>query len=90
MVLRELLGLANLPGAQALCIHESPKVVVVSEDEDLIFAAFQVVAPSLKEFNDSQKLLIVSLVSSFCRNHLFREKGHWMPLAIFGLALNGT
>ncbi len=43
---------------------------MVSEDEDLVFATFHVVAPSLKSFNDSQELLIMSLVLSLCRNHL--------------------
>ncbi len=53
VVWRELLGPADLTGAQTLCIHESTEVVMVSEDEDLVFAGFQVVAPSLKGFNNS-------------------------------------
>ncbi len=58
---------------------------MVSEDEDLIFVAFQVVVPSLKGFNNSQKLLIVSLILSLNGNHLSREKGYCVPLANFGL-----
>ncbi len=85
VVLRELLGQADLTRAQAFCIHESMEVIMVSKDKDLVFAAFQVVAPSLKGFNDSQELLIVSLVSSLSEDHLLREKGYWVSLANFGL-----
>ncbi len=58
---------------------------MVSEDEDLVFAAFQVVAPSIKGFNNGQELLIVSFISSLNGDHLLREKGYWVPLAHFGL-----
>ncbi len=85
MVLKELLGLADLVGAQTLCIHELTEVVVVNEDEDLMFAVFQVVAPSFKGFNDSQELLVVGFVSSLNGNHFLREKGYWVLLANFRL-----
>ncbi len=49
---------------------------MVSKDKDLIFVAFQVVALSLKSFNDSQELLILSLVPSLSGDHLLREKGY--------------
>ena len=52
MVLRELLGQADLSGAQALCIHETTEVIVVRKDNNLILTAFQVVAPSLECFNN--------------------------------------
>ncbi len=53
VVLRELLGPADLTRAQVFCIYESTEVIIVSKDEDLVFAAFQVVAPSFKGFNNS-------------------------------------
>ncbi len=53
VVSRELLGLADLTRAQAFRIHKSTEVIMVSKDEDLVFAAFQVVVPSLKGFNNS-------------------------------------
>ena len=53
MVLGELLGLADLSGAQTLRIHEATKVVVVCEDEHLVFATFQIVTPCLEGFDDS-------------------------------------
>ena len=53
MVSGELLGLADLSGAQTLRIHEATKVVVVCEDEHLVLATFQIVTPCLKGFDDS-------------------------------------
>ncbi len=71
VVSRELLSSPSLSGAQALRIHESPEVVVVSKDEDLVFAAFWVVGPSLEGFNDSQELTVVYRVYQFriCGGH---------------------
>ncbi len=73
VVSRELLSSPNLSRAQALRIHESPEVVVVRKNEDLVFAAFWVVGPSLEGFNDSQELTVVSFVlqeSFFWRKRL--------------------
>ncbi len=53
VVSRKLLGPTDLARAQTLYIHELTEVVMVSEDKDLMFAAFQVVASSLKGFNNS-------------------------------------
>ena len=52
MVLRELLSPADLFGAQALYIYEMTEVIVVRKDEDLMLAAFQIVALSLECFNN--------------------------------------
>ena len=46
IVLRELLGPADLSGAQALCIHEITEVIMIRKDENLMLVAFQVVASS--------------------------------------------
>ena len=54
VVSREFLGPTDLAKAQIFLIHKLTKVVIVSKDEDLVFAAFQVVASSLKSFNNSQ------------------------------------
>ena len=53
MVSKELLGLANLTKTQAFSIYELTEVVIVSKDKDLVFAALQVVTPSLKSLNNS-------------------------------------
>ena len=52
MVLGELLGPADLFGAQTLCIYEMTEVIMVRKDENLMFAAFQVVTPHLKGFDN--------------------------------------
>ena len=36
----ELLGPTDLAGAQALCIHETTKIVVIDKHEDFVLAAF--------------------------------------------------
>ncbi len=82
----EFLGLTDLPGTQTLGIHESAEIVVVDEDKNLIFVAFQIVAPILEDLNNSQQLLVVGLVLSPRPYYLPREKGHRVPLTnIVGL-----
>lgn len=85
IVSRELLSIADLTGAQALHIHELTKVVMVNKNEDFVLAAFSIVVSSRKGLTNSQYLLIVSLVLSFSRNHLFGEKSYGVPLANFRL-----
>ena len=52
MVLGELLGPADLFGAQALCIYETTEIIVVRKDENLMLVVFEVVALSLECFKD--------------------------------------
>ena len=40
VVSRKLLGPADLSRTQTFCINESTEVIIVSKDEDLVFAAF--------------------------------------------------
>ena len=53
MVSGELLGPADLSGAQTLRTYEATKVVVVCEDKYLVLATFQIVMPCLKGFENS-------------------------------------
>ena len=53
MVLGELLGPADLFGAQTLCIYEATKIVVVCENEQLVLTTFQIVTPYLESFDNS-------------------------------------
>ncbi len=76
VVSRELLGPADLTRAQTFRIHKLTKVIMVSKNEDLIFATLQVVAPSLKNFNNRQELLIVGFVPSLSGDHLLRIKDY--------------
>ena len=52
MVLREFLGAMDFLGAQTFCIHETTEIIVVCKDKNFMFAAFQVVVPSLECFNN--------------------------------------
>ena len=52
VVLRKLLGQADMTRAQALCIHVLTKIIMVNKNRELVFAAFQVVASSLERFNN--------------------------------------
>ncbi len=49
---------------------------MVSQHKNLVFTAFQVMAPSFESLNNGQKFLMVLLVASFHRNDLFRKKNH--------------
>ena len=40
VVTKKFLSLADLSGAQTLCIYESTKVIVISKDKDFMFAIF--------------------------------------------------
>ena len=57
MVLRELLGPADLSRAQILHIYEIMEIIVVYKDENLMFATFQIVTPRLEGFDNSQSSL---------------------------------
>ncbi len=76
VVSREFLGPIDLTRTQVFHIHESIEGIMVNKDEDLVFVAFRVVVPSLKCLNNSQELLIMSLVPSLSGDHLLREKGY--------------
>ena len=74
VILKKFLGLANLTKIQTLYIYKLTKVIIVSKNKDLVFIAFQIVALNLKDFNNSQKLLVVSIIISFNEDHLLKKK----------------
>ena len=86
MLLKELLGPADLSEAQILCIHETTEVIMVRKDKNLMLATFQIVTPRLKSLNNSQKLTVVGLIPSFCRNHFSKKESYWIPLAQIGIS----
>ena len=86
MVSREFFGLIDLLGAYTLCIHETTEVVVICKNENFILAAFQIVTPCFEGFDNSQKLAIVGLVSSLCRNHFSQKKHYRVLIAQIGLS----
>ncbi len=64
-------------------MHELTKFIMVSKDKNFVFVAFQIVALSLKGFNNSQELLIISLEASLGEEHFSRESGYKVLLANF-------
>ncbi len=88
VISNEFLGSADLTRAQTFCIYELTEVIMVNKDKNHIFAVFQVVAPSLKSLNDSQELLIMSLISSLNKDHLLKEKDYWISLTNFRFRRN--
>ena len=86
MVSRELLGPADLSRAQALHIHETMEIIVVCKDENLMLATFQIVTPRLESVDNSQKLTVVGLIPSLCRNHFPTKEDYWVLLAQIGLS----
>ena len=90
MVLRELLGPADLPRAQTLCIYETTEVIVVYKDENLMFAVFQIMTLRLKDLDDSQKLAVVDLIPSLCRKYFPKKNatGHYWPKSVLVTTLS--
>ena len=64
MVPGKFLSPVNLPQTQAFGIHESTEIIVIGKHKNLTSAAFQVVAPNLKDFNYGQQSLIVRFIPS--------------------------
>lgn len=69
-----------MPTTQTMCIDELAEIIIVSEDKDLKFAAFQVVGPTLKSFNNDQEFLVMNFIPSLCCNYLSGEKNYGVQL----------
>lgn len=61
---------------------------MINKDKNLVFAFLQVVVPSFKNYNISQKLLIVGFVQSFHRDYLLRNKDYSLLLTNFKFRRN--
>lgn len=53
VVLKMLLSLLNLAGAQILCLHEPAEIIVIGDNKNLIFAVFQIITPSIESLNNN-------------------------------------
>lgn len=65
MIFRKFLGLVDLSKAQDLDIHKSSMIVIVAENEKLIFTTFQVMITILEGLNDAHKFLSFVLYQIF-------------------------
>lgn len=79
IVPRELLGPSNLIKAQILCIHQLTRVIMICKYQNFMLTVLQIVALSLKGFNNSQKLTVVGLIPSFVWNY-FSQKVYYRML----------
>lgn len=74
VVLQEFLGSADLTRIPAFCIHKLSEVIIINKNAKLKFGAFQMIAPSVKNFNDNQELLIALFAPRLCKNYFLRKK----------------
>ena len=81
--MKEFLGPSNLIIAYVFDIYELTEVVVVHKDKKLIFVTLQIVAPSFKSFNNSQKLLVMSLIINLGKDLFLKKKSYKVLLTNF-------
>lgn len=85
IVLREFLSPTNMTKTQDLYIHRMTRIVIVSNDKNFSLIAVFVGAPSLKNFKNSRKLLIINLIPNFSQYHLLKKKNYRVSLTIVRL-----
>ena len=92
MVLEKFLSPMNLLGTHTLSILQLSEVIMIGKYKNFKFTAFQIVAPSLKDFNYGQQFMIVSFVPCLYQNHFTQKNGYRVPLTRFRgwLAKNTT
>lgn len=73
VILREFLGLIDLFEVQIFCIHELSKVVIIGKYKNFILRALHIILLKCENFNNDQKLKIVSMISSFNQNYLSKK-----------------
>jgi len=56
--------------------HEVLQIQMINEDLDQNISTFQFEASVLQASNNSQKLFVVDLVVTFCRNHVLAIEDH--------------
>ncbi len=74
LVSKKLFGKTDLMGAQSFCIYELAEIIMVDQQKNLVFTAFQVMAPSFESLKNGEKFLMLRLVARLYRNDLFRKK----------------
>ena len=52
------------------------EVIPVNKIKNLVFAAFQIVAPSFKSSNNNQEFLVMTLIPSLSEDHFLRKNGY--------------
>ena len=68
MIAEKLLRLLDLVKTQVFYVQKVAKVIVIGKLKHFLLAAFYIVLPYYKNFNNSQKLTIMSFILSLCQN----------------------
>lgn len=74
MILRKFLDLLNFSETQAFCIHKLILVIMMRKTKNLVFVIFQIVVSNLNDFNNNQKLSIISFVSRVYKLSFLEKK----------------
>lgn len=85
IISREFLSLVDLARIEAFCSYKLTEIIMVSKDNNLVFIAFQVMAPSFENFNNSQEFLVINLVANPGGDHFLREKDYKISFTNFKL-----
>lgn len=64
IITKKLLGSIEMMRAQIFCKYKLKKVFIVCKSEILIFTAFYMVLQVSENFNNGQKFIVLSLISS--------------------------
>ena len=70
MLIKKLLGPADLTKAQSFYIYELMKVIIFNKNKNFVFSVFQIVSLNLKNPNNRQKLHVLSFILSFGQDYL--------------------
>ena len=65
MILEKLLSPANLLKTQIFYTYKVIKVIIIYENKYFILIIFSIIMLYLKNFNNSQKLIIISFILCF-------------------------
>ena len=67
---------------EILCLTEVCQVLVVGEDLDGEQGSVEVMSPGFQGTDDCEKLSVVDIIVSFCRDERLREVGARVPVAV--------
>ena len=82
---------SSLATVEVLCLTEIRQVLVISEDLYGERGTVEVIPPGLQGLDDGEKLPVVDVIVSFCRDKRLREVGTGVPITVgIGLEKDGV
>ena len=73
---------ACLAAVQVLGLTEVCQVLVICKDLDREGEAMEIMSPGFQGTDDCEKLSVVDIIVSFCRDERLREVGARVPVAV--------